>query len=72
MDTYSWDIDEENPMRIDIKKDGEKLFSIFLGEAMEAAGRHAVMRHVKECENSPWIDRWHEGAAVEVLKGKHK
>ena len=73
MDDYSWDMDEKNPMIIVIKKDGVKLFSIFLGEAMESAGRRAVMKHVKECDNSPWIHKWHKSAmeeVVEILKGE--
>lgn len=73
MDNYSWDMDEKEPMIIVIKKDGVRLFSIFLGEAMESAGRRAVMKHVKECDNSPWIHKWHKSAmeeVVEILKGE--
>jgi hypothetical protein len=33
---------------------------IFVGEAMECAGRKAVMQHVKECDRSPWLPRWKE------------
>ena len=51
-DNYSWDLSKTDPMLIEIKKDGVRLFSIFLGEAMESAGRRAVMKHVKECDRS--------------------
>jgi len=33
---------------------------IFIGEAMECAGRKEVMRHVKECDRSPWLRSWKE------------
>ena len=73
MDNYSWDMDDKDPMIIVIKKDGVRIFSIFVGEAMESAGRRAVMKHVKECDNSPWIHKWHKTAmeeVVEILKGE--
>lgn len=72
-DNYGWDIDEKDPMIIVIKKDGVKIFSIFIGEAMESAGRRAIMKHVKECDRSPWIHKWHKTAmeeVVEILKGE--
>jgi hypothetical protein len=48
---YGWGMSEQK-MCIDIK-DGDKiLFSIFIGEAMENAGRNNVMKHVRECDNS--------------------
>ncbi len=73
MENYSWDMDDKNPMVIVIKKDGVRILSIFVGEAMESAGRRAIMKHVKECDNSPWIHSWHKSAmeeVVEILKGE--
>jgi len=64
---YSWNI-EPGSMTIEIKYRGEKLFSLFLGEAMETAGRKAVMAYVKECDNSPWLHHWGAREAImEVL-----
>jgi hypothetical protein len=72
-DEYSWDLSKTDPMIIEIKKDGVKIFSIFIGEAMESAGRRAIMKHVKVCDNTPWLKKWHMDAmeeVVEVLKGE--
>jgi len=64
---YSWNI-EPGSMSVVIKYRGAKLFSFFLGEAMETAGRKAVMAHVKECDNSPWLRNWGAREAImEVL-----
>lgn len=74
-DNYSWDLSKTDPMIIEIRKDGIKLFSLFIGEAMESAGRRAIMKHVKECDNSPWLKKWHMDAmeeVVEILKGDLK
>ena len=72
MDDYTWDLDPEDCMNIVIKKGGVRLFSIFLGEAMESAGRRAIMKHVKECDRTPWLKKWHMDAmdeVAEILKG---
>lgn len=75
-DNYSWDLSEKDPMIIEIRKGGVKIFSIFIGEAMESAGRRAIMKHVRECDSSPWIHKWHISAmdeVAEILKGtEHK
>jgi len=69
IDNYSWTI-EPGSMSIVINKNGERLFSFFLGEAMETAGRVAVMRHVEECDGTPWLRDWHN-SAWEILKESH-
>jgi len=73
MDNYTWDLSKADPMLIEIKKDGVRLFSIFLGEAMESAGRRAVMKHVRECDKSYWLKKWQMDSmdeVVETLKGE--
>lgn len=42
--------------------------TIFLGEAMESAGRESVMRHIDEIERSPWIRSWHADYTFSMLK----
>ena len=58
----AWGLSDDNPMILEIKvrNTGQVLMRIFLGEAMEAAGREAVMAHVAECDQSPWITSWHQ------------
>lgn len=75
MNKIIWDIDKEDPMHIRIWNSREdydlKLppaASIFLGEAMESAGREAVMNHVAEIDRSPWIRSWHTDHTFKLLK----
>jgi len=58
----TWTIAEDDPMILEIKDQTTKqvLMRIFLGEAMEAAGKEAVMAHVAECNRSMWITSWHQ------------
>lgn len=71
----SWEIDPLDPMVIDIwyrhdRIDGDpvKMFSIFLGEAMECAGRELVLAHVKACDSQSWVTNWHENTLAKKAK----
>jgi hypothetical protein len=69
---YSWDMDPDDRMKILIKYKGKKLFSISLCEAIESSDRRRVLDHIRECDRTPWLKRWHESAmddTVSVLKG---
>jgi hypothetical protein len=67
MTGYTWNLSKTDPMIIEIFHNGNKIMGIFLGEAMESAGRTQVMRHVKECDNTPWLMRWHDDP-FEIIK----
>lgn len=69
---YGWDLDSNDKMIIVIKRHGVRVMSLFLGEAMESAGRKNIMKHVKECDKSPWLKKWQDEAMEEtmsILKG---
>lgn len=67
-DGYSWDLDSKDPMIMVIKYHGSTIMRIFLGEAIESAGRARVMAHVRECDRSPWLHKWREHAEKEMLE----
>lgn len=70
-DNLSWELDEKDRMTIVIKYNGVRAFSISLYEAMESAGRKNIMKHVAECDRSPWIKSWGaDDAIIEKLQGK--
>lgn len=64
---YCWDLDPDNPMSIEIYHRGNLVMSLFLGEAMESAGRELVMKHVIECDRSPWLRSWREARDQEMM-----
>ncbi len=75
MNRLIWNIEEDEPMTIKIWNTeadyNPKLApaaSIFLGEAMETAGREAVMQHIEEIDRSPWIRAWHADHTFKLLK----
>ncbi len=67
-DGYTWAIDDDEPMIMVIKHYGATVMRIFLGEAIESMGRESVMRHVRECDRSPWLKQWRESAEKEMLE----
>jgi len=60
---YSWDLDENDPMIINVFHNGKKVMCLFIGEAMESAGREAIMEHVRVCDSTPWLKNWHRQKA---------
>lgn len=68
---YSWNTDPDDPMIINIFHKGQKVMSFFLGEAIESAGRTAVMRHIEECDRSHWLEKWQKekhNALIDIIK----
>ncbi len=57
MDRLSWNIDE--PMIVSIKHGGTTVMKISVHEIIESCHRSDVLRHVQECDHSPWIKTWH-------------
>jgi len=62
-----WDLLPDNRMIVGIwATEAAKLagqdpaMTFFLGEAIENAGRKNVMKHVKECNSSPWLRNWNQ------------
>ena len=67
-DGYSWITDPDDPMIIVVKHYGSTVMRIFLGEAMESAGRARVMEHVRACDQSAWLKQWREHAEREMVE----
>ena len=65
---FCWDQDPEDPMVFVVYNFGKPVLRMFIGEAMELAGRNNVMRHIAECEKSPWITTWHNGPASDTFR----
>lgn len=71
-ENLSWTVSEKDPMIVEIRYNGVRAMSFFLGEAMESAGRKEIMKHVRECDKSPWLTKWHDDKMdqeVAILKG---
>jgi hypothetical protein len=70
-----WELDPEDRMMIlvwasleDHEQGRPPRMRIYLGEAIESAGRIPVMEHIREIERSPWIYRWHAELSYDALR----
>lgn len=66
-DEYTWANDPDDPMIVIIKHQDQILMRFFLGDVMEGAGRHRIMKHVQHCDHAPWLPHWREEAEQSVL-----
>jgi hypothetical protein len=63
----TWNIDDPYAMQIVIKYQGKQAMTIGMHEAIESCSRAAVLDHVKECDNTPWLKRWNNEKHTEVI-----
>jgi hypothetical protein len=57
---WAWNIHPTDPMSIVMYHWSQPVMSLFLGEAIEASSRNAVLQHIVECDRTPWLKRWQE------------
>ena len=72
-DNLSWELNEKDPMIIDVRYNGIKVMGISMCEAVESVGRTHIMKHVRICDSTPWLKKWHDemmDAEVDILKGE--
>ena len=65
---YTWDLHPTKPMIMVIYNYGQPIMSIFIGEAIEAAGYKEVMKHIRECDDTPWLTKWQAARSEELVE----
>jgi hypothetical protein len=55
---FLWNMHPTNPMSIVIYHWGNPVMSFSLHEAIESSSRTEVIKHIIECDNTPWLHRW--------------
>lgn len=71
-ENLSWDMDKEDRMILVVKYNGHSVMRLSLHEAIETAGYKNVMKHVRECNNTPWLHKWQKermDEEIAILKG---
>ena len=57
---WAWNLHPTDNMRIIIYHWSKPVMSIFLGEAIESSSRNEILKHILDCDNTPWLTRWQE------------
>ena len=65
---WAWNMHPKDRMSMVIYHWGQPVMSIFLGEAMESAGRNNVLKHVVECDNSYWLKQWQQEKNAVIME----
>ena len=63
----TWNIDDPDSMKVVIRYRGSAVMTFSMCEAIESCSRKAVLDHVKECDNTPWLKRWNNEKHTELI-----
>lgn len=55
---WAWNLHPTDKMIIVVYHWSKPVMTMFLGEAIEASSCIQVMKHIEECDNSPWLTNW--------------
>ncbi len=68
---YQWTISPDDPMLILVMHQGKTVMRIGMHEAVESSSRTQILKHIAECDRTPWLKQWqkekHE-SMIELLK----
>ena len=68
---YEWTISPDDPMLILIKHNDKIVMRIGVHEVVESSSRNEILKHIAECDRTPWLKRWQEEknqVLIDVLK----
>lgn len=67
---FVWNMHPTDPMAIVIYHWRKPVMCFSLHEAIESSSRTEILKHIAECDATPWLHRWQEekhAALVNVL-----
>lgn len=57
---WAWNLHPNDPMCIVIYHWSQPVMMLGLHEAIESSSRTQVLKHIEECDRTPWLRRWQE------------
>lgn len=57
---YAWNLHPDDKMCIVVYRWSQPVMMIGLHEAIESSSRTQVLKHIEECDRTPWLKSWHE------------
>lgn len=57
---FAWNMHPTDKMSIVIYHWGKPVMWFSLHEAIESSSRNEVLKHIVECDNTPWLTSWQE------------
>ena len=57
---WAWNLHPTDPMSIVVYHWSQPVMRFSLCEAIESSSRNEVLKHIVECDNTPWLKSWQE------------
>ncbi len=55
---FAWNMHPTDSMSIVIYHWGKPVMCFSLHEALESSSRREIIKHIIECDNTPWLEKW--------------
>lgn len=55
---FAWEMHPTDPMCMVIYHWSQPVMMLSVHEAIESSSRTEVIKHIIECDNTPWLTRW--------------
>lgn len=55
---WAWNLHPTDPMIIVVYHWSQPVMRLSLHEAIESSSRTEVIKHIEECDRTPWLRRW--------------
>jgi len=65
---FAWDLHPTDSMAMVVYHWGKPVMRLSMHEAIESCSRSEIIKHIKECDNTPWLKRWQEEKNQELVE----
>lgn len=55
---FAWNMHPTDPMSIVVYHWSKPVMRLSLHEALESSSRKEIIKHIIECDNTPWLTNW--------------
>jgi len=65
---FAWNMHPTDSMAMVVYHWGKPVMRLSMHEAIESCSRSEIIKHIKECDNTPWLKRWQEEKNQELVE----
>ena len=65
---FAWNVHPTNRMSIVIYHWSKPVMHFSMHEALESCSRKEILKHVEECDNTPWLHHWQKEKYDELIE----
>jgi uncharacterized membrane protein len=65
---FTWDMHPTDKMTMVVYHWSIPVMQLSMYEAIESCSRSEIIKHIRECDNTPWLKRWQEEKNQELVE----